>query len=142
MNDHFHISLEAVGESDAARAVRNGLNAYNFAIAGEDGVQPLHLIVRDDSGLVIGGLLGDTYWGWLAINIFWLRDDLRGRGLGSHLLRMAEAEAVRRGCKYAHLDTLDFQALDFYARRGYTVFGQLDDLPPGHTRYYLRKTLE
>lgn len=142
MSDDFHISLETPEESDAARAVIAGLNAYNTVHAGADGVQPLHLIVRDDSGLVIGGLLGDTYWGWLAINIFWLRDDLRGRGLGSRLLRMAEDEALRRSCKHAHLDTLSFQALDFYRKRGYTVFGQLDGLPPGHTRYYLRKTLE
>ena len=54
---------------------------------------------------------------------------------------MAEAEAIRRGCKNAHLDTLSFQALDFYKKYGYTVFGQLDGLPPGHSRYYLRKTL-
>ena len=48
---------------------------------------------------------------------------------------------MRRGCKNAHLDTLSFQALDFYKKYGYIVFGQIADLPPGHTRYYLRKTL-
>ncbi|MCA9909224.1 MAG: GNAT family N-acetyltransferase, partial [Anaerolineae bacterium] len=51
------------------------------------------------------------------------------------------AEALRRGCNYAHVDTLDFQAPDFYRQLGYTVWGQLDDLPPGHTRYFMRKTL-
>jgi hypothetical protein len=34
-----------------------------------------------------------------------------------------------------------YQALDFYRKYGYTIFGQLDGLPPGHARYYLRKTL-
>ena len=34
---------------------------------------------------------------------------------------MAENEAIRRGCKHAHLDTMDWQALDFYLGMGYTL---------------------
>jgi hypothetical protein len=41
-----------------------------------------------------------------------------------------------------HLDTMSFQALPFYQKQGYTVFGILEDLPEGHRRYYLRKDLE
>ena len=54
----------------------------------------------------------------------------------------AEQEAVRRGCSNAFLDTLDFQAPSFYAKRGYEIFGKLANLPPGHTRYYLTKRLQ
>ncbi|HVU12804.1 MAG TPA: GNAT family N-acetyltransferase [Phototrophicaceae bacterium] len=139
--DNLQITLESDWNWDAERAVRQGLADYNRQIAGVDGRQPLNLIVRDDAGTVIGGLIGDTYWNWLAINIFWLRDDLRGQGLGSKLLKQAEEEAVRRGCANAHLDTMDFQALGFYQKYGYTVFGVLDGLPAGHVRYYLRKPL-
>jgi GNAT superfamily N-acetyltransferase len=141
MAENLQISLESDWDWDVERAVRQGLADYNRQIAGDDGRQALNLIVRDRTGQVIGGLIGDTHWGWLAINIFWLRDDLRGQGLGSRLLKMAEEEAIRRGCKNAHLDTLSFQALDFYKKYDYTVFGQLDGLPPGHTRYFMRKTL-
>jgi ribosomal protein S18 acetylase RimI-like enzyme len=63
------------------------------------------------------------------------------KGLGSKLLQTAEAEAIRRGCKHAHLDTLDFQAPGFYLKKGYQVFGELQDLPPGHRRIFLRKDL-
>ena len=35
-----------------------------------------------------------------------------------------------------------FQALGFYQKRGYTVAGQLDGYPPGHTKYFLRKELD
>ena len=54
----------------------------------------------------------------------------------------AEAEAVRRGCASAYLDTFDFQARPFYERLGYQLFGQLDDFPPGGSRYFLRKRLD
>ncbi|MEO8392168.1 MAG: GNAT family N-acetyltransferase [Chloroflexota bacterium] len=141
MPENFQISLETDERNPAVRAVLDGLVEFNTAVVGYDDYTPLHLVVRDEAGTVIGGLLADTYWKWMAIGIFWLRDDLRGQGLGSRLLKMAEDEAIKRGCKHAHLDTLSFQALDFYKKHGYTIFGQLDDLPEGHTRYYLRKTL-
>lgn len=142
MDESLTITLDTDERSDAKRAVLDGLVAFNNAAVGDDQYLPLNLIVRDSAGAVIGGLLGETYWGWIHIGILWLREDVRGAGLGSRLLGMAEAEAVRRGCKHAHLDTMDFQALDFYRKYGYTVWGQLDDIPAGHSRYFLRKTLE
>lgn len=135
------ITLDAAWNTPDSRIVQQHLMAYNQAAVGEDHYTPLHLIAYEDSNAVIGGLLGVTYWNWLELNILWLREDLRGQGLGSRLLGMAEAEALRRGCGRAHLDTFDFQALGFYQKHGYSVFGQLDDQPAGHTRYYLRKTL-
>jgi hypothetical protein len=34
---------------------------------------------------------------------------------------------------------MSWQALAFYERQGYTVFGVLDDFPPGHRKYFLAK---
>ena len=51
----------------------------------------------------------------------------------------AEAEARGRGCRGAYVDTFSFQAAPFYQRIGFTLFGRLDDCPPGHDRLYFRK---
>jgi hypothetical protein len=48
---------------------------------------------------------------------------------------------VQRGCQYVWLDTYSFQARPFYEKLGYRVFGQLPDHPPGHTRFFMFKTL-
>ncbi len=109
--------------------------------APDDGYDPLIITVRDGTGGIVGGLLGETYWGWLHIDVLWLVDSARHNGFGSQMLMMAEQEAVRRGCKHAHLDTMSFQALPFYLNHGYMVFGALGDLPEGHSRYYLKKVL-
>lgn len=123
-------------------AVRAGLDAYNGRYAPDGGYEPIVIIVRAADGSVAGGLLGGTYWGWLHVDVLWLADEARGQGLGTRMVTMAEQEALRRGCGRAHLDTMDFQALPFYERLGYTVWGVLEDLPPGHQRIYLKKDLQ
>jgi ribosomal protein S18 acetylase RimI-like enzyme len=68
--------------------------------------------------------------------------ELRGRGIGSELLRVAEHEAVRRGCLYAYVDTMDYQSPDFYRGAGYTLVGQLDDWDShGHAKLLFTKRL-
>ncbi len=103
------------------------------------GAEPLHVAVHDDDGELMGGLTGSTYWQWLDIDDFWLPEALRGQGVGSELLGMAEAEARRRGCLRGQLRTFDFQARGFYERAGYRVVGVLDDYPPGGAMYWMRK---
>jgi GNAT superfamily N-acetyltransferase len=135
------ITLEEHAEPADCEIVSRGLQTYNRQQAGDEGHRPVAIFVRNEAGIVIAGLLGDTYYGWLAVNLLWVEEAWRGQGYGRTLLRTAEAEAVRRGCQHAHLDTLSFQALDFYLGEGYSVFGELHGLPPGHTRYFLRKEL-
>ena len=38
-----------------------------------------------------------------------------------------------------YLDTFEYQALPFYRKLGYELYGTLDGYPPGCRQYYLRK---
>jgi GNAT superfamily N-acetyltransferase len=141
MSEAYTIILEEAPEQAAIDAVRAGLEAYNRIYAGEATFRPLTLLLRGADGKLAGGLLGGTYWGWLYIEILWLAEQVRGQGYGTRMLATAEREAIVRGCHGAHLDTMSFQALPFYQRHGYSVFGQIENMPRGHTRYFLKKTL-
>jgi GNAT superfamily N-acetyltransferase len=70
--------------------------------------------------------------------MLWLEASARGQGFGKQLLLASEAEMIRRGCRRVHLDTLEFQALPFYERHGYSVFGILNAHPIGYNRYFLK----
>ena len=121
--------------------IREALNQFNCAHVGDDGHTPLNLIEYDADGNIIGGLLGGTYWGWLYIDILWVREDHRRHGIGSRLLTDAEKEAVRRGCHHVHVDTMSWQAPAFYQKHGYEVIGVLPDIPLGNQKYLLMKAL-
>ena len=121
--------------------IREALNQFNCAHVGDDGHTPLNLIEYDADGSIIGGLLGGTYWGWMYIDILWVREDHRRQGIGSRLLTEAEKEAMRRGCHHVHVDTMSWQAPMFYQKHGYEVIGVLPDIPRGNQKYLLMKAL-
>jgi GNAT superfamily N-acetyltransferase len=105
--------------------------------------RPLTIVLSDpDTQETVGGLVGWTSFSYLYVNLLYLPDTLRGAGLGSQMMALAEEEAARRGCHGAWLDTFSFQARGFYERLGYTLFGAIEDYPPGHSRYFLKKALQ
>ena len=132
------ISITDTPSVEQRQIVVGGLVGYNDATASVAQFREL-AVLSHDSGKLVGGLLGFTNWNWLFIKQLWVSEALRGSGLGRRLVTAAEGEAVRRGCAHAHCDTFGFQALPFYEKLGYHVFGRLEDYPPGHTRYYLEK---
>jgi ribosomal protein S18 acetylase RimI-like enzyme len=117
------------------------LYEFNAAASGVDDGRSLAIFVREADGTIAAGLHGWTWGGTGFVQAIWVRENLRGHGLGSRLLVEAETEAVRRGCHQMHLDTHSYQAPAFYRRLGYDVIGELPGWPGNDTRIFLRKTL-
>jgi GNAT superfamily N-acetyltransferase len=141
-NDAPFTVTDTPGER-AETTIRDGLSAYNFEKAGYRDQRPLAVLVSDpDTGEVIGGLLGRTSFGLLRIDTFFLPESLRKQGLGTRILKAAEEEGTRRGCRRALLTTLSIQAPGFYKRQGWEVLAEIDGGPPGPSRFLMTKKLE
>jgi GNAT superfamily N-acetyltransferase len=124
------------------KVVGEGLRRYNAEQSGIDDSRPLAVVVSDpDTNEVLGGITGRTSLGLLFIDLVFLPDELRGGGLGSRILELAEAEGRRRGCRAALLYTISFQAPRFYERHGWRVFGEIACDPPGTSRIFMTKAL-
>ena len=139
---NFTITVEAQSKDEERRKIFDGLHRYNASQTNGADCPSLTIFLRDAEGNVVGGLLGETYWGWLYVEFMWIEESLREQGYGGKLLAAAEREAIARGCSAAYLDTFSFQAFGFYQRCGYEVFGTLENFPPGHRRLFMRKTLK
>lgn len=140
MSTHTLVAAHDAGTTEI-ETISAGLRAFNRQQLGYDDAQRVVLLVRDAHGEIAGGLLGYTFWDWLAIDTLWLDEAARGQGLGTRLLQAAEEEAIARGISRALVDTMDWQAPEFYQRHGYELFGELDGFAGGHKRYYFRKQL-
>lgn len=127
----------------ARKPIFEAIDAYNDAVTGlPEPARPLALLLRDPTTReVTGGLWGISYYRWLFIELLVLPESARGQGLGTRLMRAAEQEAHARGCIGIWLDTFSFQARGFYEKLDFTVFGEIEDYPPGHSRFWLRKRL-
>jgi len=125
--------FEAIYQAlDASSQVRIGLAKPRLLV----------IPIRDDNGVVAGGFWGCTNFQWLRVQMLFVPEKLRGRGVGAGLMATAEREARERGCRGAIVDTLSFQAGPFYQKIGYELFGILEDCPPGYNQLYLCKRFD
>jgi len=122
-------------------AIFQALEAETARTTGPSQIEPLAILLHDPAGQVVGGLWGRVVYAWLVVEMLFVPEALRGRGLGGALMREAETAARARSCVGLQLTRLDFQAPAFYERLGFETFGVLDDVPPGHRCFHMKKRL-
>ena len=143
MQEHdLKIVIETAPAPEDEQVVSAGLRQHNNEHVSAAGDVTFTVFLRGPEGRVRGGVLAKAGRGWLHIHTLWVDPSIRGQGHGARLVATAEAEARRCGCHGAYLDTFSFQARPFYERCGYEVFGTLADFPPGHQRFFMRKSLQ
>lgn len=141
--DMYIIKESTKEESDL---IWQGIVEYNssrLTLKGEVPFKPVNRVMKDLDDNVIGGINCELNYVWntLYIDMLWVKEEQRKKGFASKLLSEIELIAKEEGCNLVHLETMDFQAKDFYIKNGYEVFGELDNVPIGHKRYYMKKIL-
>ena len=126
---------------NAAQFVREHLDIFNVGATGVSAYYTVNFFLKSDRDEIMGGLLGNIWGGWLHITYLWIDEAERGNRWATRLMDRAEAYARERGCHSVTLDTHSFQARPFYEKRGYEIFGTLDDFPKGHKKFFLKKKL-
>ena len=127
--------------SQKAQEIGGLIRSYNRSKREAAESEPLNIYVEDDSGELMAGLVGETFGNWLEIEYLFVKEDLRGQGIGSQLLQRAESEAKKRNCCFAFVNTYQFQAPAFYQKHGYKEVFTLKDYPYTGQRHYYQKDL-
>ena len=125
----------------ARKAILKGLVTYTRSQIGRRKWKNLAITIRNDAGDIVGGVTGEAWADWLFVQLLWLDEAYRGQDLASRAMDALEDEARAFGAKHAYLDTFSFQARPFYEKRGYQVFGMLENYPDAHSRYWMTKSL-
>ena len=136
----MQIRLENI-ESQKSQVIGDLIRSYNRSKREAAESEPLNLYVEDDSGELMAGLVAETFGNWLEIEYLFVKEDLRGQGIGSQLLQQAESEAKKRNCRSVFVNTYQFQAPAFYQKHGYKEVFTLKDYPYTGQRHYYQKDL-
>ena len=136
----MHIRLENT-ESQKSQIIGDLIRSYNRSKREAAESEPLNIYVEDDSGELMAGLVAETFGNWLEIEYLFVKEDLRAQGIGSQLLQQAESEAKKRNCRFAFVNTYQFQAPSFYQKHGYQEVFTLKDYPCTGQRHYYQKEL-
>lgn len=139
--DEYQIEKVDKVEDPIWEAIGGGITDFNNKHAGKENAKRICFVLQDSEKKVVGGVIALACWNWLYIDLMWLREDFRHHGYGARLPALAEEEAKKHGAEHVYLDTFSFQAPEFYKKQGYRVYGELQDFPKGHQRYFLTEDL-
>ena len=128
-------------ESQKSQIIGDLIRSYNRSKREVAESEPLNLYVEDEHGEIMAGLVAETFGNWLEIEYLFVKEDIRGQGIGSQLLHQAESEAKMRNCRFAFVNTYQFQAPVFYQKQGYKEVFILKDYPYTGQRHYYQKDL-
>jgi GNAT superfamily N-acetyltransferase len=143
MKTIFQPKIEIDPRKEDLELLRLGIDQNNILITGEStGNQDITFFIRNADNEIIGGIRG-TYniSGWLYINALWVDKNYRNQGYATLLMQRMENEAKRNGCKNSYLNTIAFQAPEFYLKLGYKKFAELENFHHEYNRIFLRKRL-
>ena len=135
------LSWSVVTEASAEdlAIVSSGVFTHGRALARDGNAQPIACLVREGGHVVAGGS-GRTEYERLFVSYLWVTERLRCKGIGHQVLAELEAQAARRGCKDALIETLSDRVAEFYARCGYAPVASVSRYVGPFTKHILVKT--
>ncbi|MBS0603994.1 MAG: GNAT family N-acetyltransferase [Verrucomicrobia bacterium] len=134
------IFKEALDTTEKA-FVDRGFEEHAMATTGHDGSISQFAVVAKSENVLIGALTARLFWGSLHIRHLVVAPDQRGQGIGKMLMEAAFAYGRQNKCRFANVETMSFQALDFYRRLGFKVDFSREGYDCGCSFYYLSRDL-
>lgn len=123
------------------KVLSDGMLLYHSQKGHRRTSEIINIFLKDKDKKVVGGIVATVLWNGIEINSLWVEESLRGQGLGRKLVDAAEKEGKKRGCTIIYTNTFTWQAPDFYEKLGYTLYGKLENFPPGNNLSYYYKKL-
>ncbi len=137
----FHIHFSSPAEEGLAPYLVEGLSKHAKEKRGLAGMSDFSLTVKNNKDEVKGGLDGILFYGYLYVGNLYIDAAYRGQNIGTELMHKAEAYGRSKGCRFSTVNTMDFEALDFYKKLGYCVDLERHGFDGGSVFYFLIKEL-
>lgn len=118
-----------------------GISENAVQLGGHQPGRAYAYFLRDEHDQIKGGCSGYLFYGCLYVDLLWVDKLLRGNNYGVKLMEHAEQLASENNCHFITVNTMDFEALDFYKKLGYLVEFERHGFSKNSIMYFLRKDL-
>jgi ribosomal protein S18 acetylase RimI-like enzyme len=102
--------------------------------------EPISFEMRDGANLV-GCIVVQLFWGQLHIKYLLIEEPYRGQGLARRLMEHAFEFGKGQGCCFAFVETMNFQAPEFYQKLGFKIEFVRHGYDRETSYYYLKRDL-
>ncbi len=121
------------------KQIYKGFSAHAIQMTGHDEMHDPLAFVASEGESLVGAIVVVPFWGALHIKYIYIDEKYRGKGLGTRLMQRAFAFGLQQKYPFAFVETMSFQALEFYQKMGF----ELDFTRPGYAHgtsfHYLTK---
>ena len=133
--------MVSFGSEDDADIIQNGLDTYDEAYEPKYETVGFYKKLTDNDGKFAAGVIADVNKGAYGfVKALFVEEPLRRQGLGTYLLKEAEAFAKEKDVPVIMTSAGDWN-VDFFKKNGYLLRGELKDVPKGHNCYELYKLI-
>lgn len=119
--------------------IYSGFKEHAIQVMGQDGLgDPIAFIAMENNEL-IGAVVIQPFWGTLHIKYVWVKEAYRGKKIGTLLTQRVCEYGSKLNYPFAFVETMSFQALEFYQKQGFTLEFTRSGYADGLAFHYLKK---
>jgi GNAT superfamily N-acetyltransferase len=137
----YDISYDPEPSHDDTKIIWKGISEHAKKVRGLSSGKPFAFLIRNNAKQIKGGCSGYIFYGCFYVDLLWVDEALRGKKYGSLLMKDAEKLAYDNHCHFIAVSTMDFEALDFYKKLGFTVEFERKGFDKNSSMFFLRKNL-
>jgi|JFJP01.1.fsa_nt_gi ribosomal protein S18 acetylase RimI-like enzyme len=133
---------QSVLTSELKKHIYECFSRHAIISTGIDGLsqEPVSFEIRNKNNL-IGVVVAQLFWGQLHIKYLVVEEKHRGQGYARKLMESVFEYGKQQDCQFVFVETMNFQAPEFYQKLGFRIELQRDGYKNGTSFYYLRKDL-
>ena len=141
MKDLYRLEQYDTIPAEYETILYRGISDEAFRAKGLPPIRPFSIFIKDQKQNVLGGVTAVTFYGSLYVDTLWIDKTLRHQGWGTKLMHGAEKIGKERGALFATLNTMDWEALPFYEKLGYSIEFTREGYEKNSKMFMLRKIL-
>lgn len=129
-------------DPDDVQILTNGIKTFAKQQRGFESLDFFACFIRDADNSIVGGCSGGTLYGGLHVDNLWVSESIRHQGWGTKLMQAALRYGNEKGCVFATVNTMDWEAIEFYKKLGFKLEFERHGFQKNSIFYFLRKEFQ